>query len=78
MWCRIRANVRSKEADTLYTINIIQKEATFVELIEDLLTAICENLFWAIAFESELYQLLALLSRHEIDAAIIVKGRFSK
>ena len=64
-------------AGTLYTINIVIK-ATFVELIKDLLTAICENLFRAIAFESKLYQLLALLSCYEIDAAIVVKSGFSE
>ena len=42
------------------------------------MTAICENLFRAIALESELYHLLPLLSCHEIDAAIIVKGLFSQ
>ena len=42
------------------------------------MTAICKNLFRAIAFECELYQVLALLSRDKIYAAVIVKGRFSQ
>ncbi len=62
----------------LYIQLIKYKRTTFVELVEDLLTAVCENLFRAIALESELYQLLPLLSCHEIDAAIIVKGLFSQ
>lgn len=50
---------------------------TFVELVKYILSAICEDLFGAIAFESKLNKVLSLLSRHKVYAVVIVKGLLS-
>ncbi len=50
---------------------------TFVELVKYILSAICEDLFGAIAFETELNKVLPLLSRHKVYAVVIVKGLLS-